>query len=146
MARDQSVRNRIVAYLAEQGPVEDSSGKATSVLKQAIAYEGTDAGFTQVVAAMAKAGLLTRQIRGKRTYRISQQRQAATATATVPCGVWLPGRAHQVKASSTTTSSLPRCSPRRRVLASAPSRYLGVGFVGAAPFGTTRSSQHVVVA
>ncbi len=71
MARDQSVRNRIVAYLAEQGPVEDSSGKATSVLKQAIAYEGTDAGFTQVVAAMAKAGLLTRQIRGKRTYRIS---------------------------------------------------------------------------
>jgi len=71
VARDQSVRNRIVAYLAEQGPVEDSSGKATSVLKQAIAYEGTDAGFTQVVAAMAKAGLLTRQIRGKRTYRIS---------------------------------------------------------------------------
>jgi hypothetical protein len=71
VARDQSVRNRIVAYLAEQGSVEDSSGKATSVLKQAIAYEGTDAGFTQVVAAMAKAGLLTRQIRGKRTYRIS---------------------------------------------------------------------------
>ncbi len=71
MARDQSVRNRIVGYLAEQGAVEDSSGKATSVLKKAIGYEGTDAGFTQVVAAMAKAGLLTRQIRGKRTYRIS---------------------------------------------------------------------------
>jgi hypothetical protein len=71
VARDQSVRNRIVGYLAEQGAVEDSSGKATSVLKKAIAYEGTDAGFTQVVAAMAKAGLLTRQIKGKRTYRIS---------------------------------------------------------------------------
>jgi hypothetical protein len=71
VARDQSVRNRIVGYLAEHGAVEDSSGKATSVLKTAIAYEGTDAGFTQVVAAMAKAGLLTRQIRGKRTYRIS---------------------------------------------------------------------------
>jgi hypothetical protein len=71
VARDQSVRNRIIGYLAEQGAVEDASGKATSVLKKAIAYEGTDAGFTQVVAAMAKAGLLTRQIRGKRTYRIS---------------------------------------------------------------------------
>ena len=71
MARDQSVRNRIVEYLAQQGAVEDSSGKATSVLKNAIGYEGTDAGFTQVVAAMAKADLLTRQIRGKRTYRIS---------------------------------------------------------------------------
>jgi hypothetical protein len=69
--RDQSVRNRIVEYLGQQGAVVDSSGKATSVLKKAIAYEGTDAGFTQVVAAMAKAGLLNRQIRGKRTYRIS---------------------------------------------------------------------------
>jgi len=71
VARDQNVRNRIVAYLAEHGAVEDPGGKATSVLKKAIAYEGTDAGFTQVVAAMAKAGLLARQIRGKRTYRIS---------------------------------------------------------------------------
>ena len=71
MARDQSVRNRVLAYLAEHGAIEDVSGKATSVLKQAIAYEGTDAGFTQVVAAMAKAGLLDRHIKGKRTYRIS---------------------------------------------------------------------------
>ena len=76
MARDQSVRNRIVEYLAEHGAVEDSSGKATSVLKKAIGYEGTDAGFTQVVAAMAKAGLLARQIRGKRTYRISNNANA----------------------------------------------------------------------
>jgi hypothetical protein len=77
VARDQSVRNRIVEYLAEQGAVEDSSGKATSVLKKAIGYEGTDAGFTQVVAAMAKAGLLARQIRGKRTYRISNNANGA---------------------------------------------------------------------
>ncbi len=80
MARDQSVRNRIVEYLAEQGAVQDASGKATSVLKQAIAYEGTDAGFTQVVAAMAKAGLLTRQIRGKRTYRIEHNANGAVRT------------------------------------------------------------------
>jgi len=78
VALDQSVRNRIVEYLGEHGAVEDSSGKATSVLKQAIAYEGTDAGFTQVVAAMAKAGLLTRQIRGKRTYRISHAGNATS--------------------------------------------------------------------
>jgi hypothetical protein len=77
VARDQSVRNRIVEYLAEHGSVEDSSGKATSVLKKAIGYEGTDAGFTQVVAAMAKAGLLARQIRGKRTYRISNNANGA---------------------------------------------------------------------
>jgi hypothetical protein len=78
--RDQSVRNRIVEYLAQQGAVADSSGKATSVLKKAIGYEGTDAGFTQVVAAMAKAGLLNRQIRGKRTYRISNSANNGRST------------------------------------------------------------------
>jgi len=81
VARDQSVRNRIVRYLAEHGAVEDSSGKATSVLKKAIDYEGTDAGFTQVVAAMAKAGLLARQIKGKRTYRISNSGSGAESQA-----------------------------------------------------------------
>ncbi len=80
MPRDQSVRNRIVEYLAQQGAVADSSGKATSVLKKAIGYEGTDAGFTQVVAAMAKAGLLNRQIRGKRTYRISNSANNGRST------------------------------------------------------------------
>jgi hypothetical protein len=79
VARDQSVRNRIIGYLTDHGAVEDSSGKATSVLKKAIDYEGTDAGFTQVVAAMAKAGLLSRQIKGKRTYRISHNANGATA-------------------------------------------------------------------
>jgi len=76
VARDQSVRNRIVEHLSAHGAVEDASGKATSVLKKAIGYEGTDAGFTQVVAAMAKAGLLERQIKGKRTYRISHNGKA----------------------------------------------------------------------
>jgi hypothetical protein len=84
--RDQSVRNRIVEYLAQQGAVVDSSGKATSVLKKAIAYEGTDAGFTQVVAAMAKGGLLYRQIRGKRTYRISNNANGSVRGAVAGAG------------------------------------------------------------
>jgi hypothetical protein len=66
--------------------VEDSSGKATSVLKKAIGYEGTDAGFTQVVAAMSKAGLLTRQIRGKRTYRISNSAKTVVPGALTVAG------------------------------------------------------------
>ncbi len=82
MPRDQGVRNRIVEYLAQHGAVEDSSGKATAVLKQAIAYEGTDAGFTQVVAAMAKAGMLDRRIKGKRTYRIASAGNARANGAT----------------------------------------------------------------
>jgi phage shock protein A len=77
--RDQGVRNRIVEYLKQHGTVEDSSGKATAALKESIGYEGTDAAFTQVVAAMAKAGILRRQIRGKRTYRISYDSNAAVS-------------------------------------------------------------------
>ena len=113
VARDQSVRNRIVRYLAEHGAVEDSSGKATSVLKKAIDYEGTDAGFTQVVAAMAKAGLLARQIKGKRTYRISNSGSGAESQAVVGVETPMPGR-------STTTNLRRRCSLRSRALRRLP--------------------------
>jgi len=78
--RDQGVRTRIIEYLTEHGAVDDPSGKATSTLKQAIGYEGTDAGFTQVVAAMSKAGLLDRSIKGKRTYRIAHRANGAAGT------------------------------------------------------------------
>lgn len=79
MPRDQGVRTRIVEYLTEHGAIDDPSGKATSTLKQAIGYEGTDAGFTQVVAAMSKAGLLDRSIKGKRTYRIANSANGKSA-------------------------------------------------------------------
>jgi hypothetical protein len=72
LPREHNVRTRIVEYLAESGTVADASGRATSVLKGAVGYQGSDVGFTQVVAAMAKAGLIRREIRGKRTYRISK--------------------------------------------------------------------------
>jgi len=82
--RDQSVRNRIIEHLTQHGGVEDSSGRATSVLKQAISYEGSDAAFTQVVAAMAKSGVLNRQIRGKRTYRITYNAKGAEKASRGP--------------------------------------------------------------
>jgi chromosome segregation ATPase len=40
-------------------------------LKDGVGYEGSDTGFTQLVSAMAKSGALLREVRGKRTYRIS---------------------------------------------------------------------------
>jgi chromosome segregation ATPase len=71
VARDQTVRHRIVGYLKEHGPVSDSSGRATSALKAAVGYEGSDTAFTQLVSAMAKSGALTRDVKGKRTYSVS---------------------------------------------------------------------------
>jgi hypothetical protein len=71
LPRDNTVRQRIVAYLAANGPVTDTSGRATSVLKEAVGYESGDAGFSQLVGAMERDGLLVREIRGKRTFSIS---------------------------------------------------------------------------
>lgn len=71
MARDQTVRRRIVDHLTQHGPVRDASGRATALLKEAVGYEGSDTGFTQLVSAMAKSGALVREVRGKRTYRLS---------------------------------------------------------------------------
>lgn len=63
----------------KNGPVVDKSGRATALLKEAIGTEAGDAGFSQLISSMDKAGDLTREIRGKRTYRIA----VASATPTV---------------------------------------------------------------
>jgi len=71
VTRDQAVRQRITEYLSTHGPVVDASGRATAVLKKAVGHTGSDAAFAQVVSAMAKPGEIVREVRGKRTYRIS---------------------------------------------------------------------------
>lgn len=71
MQRDRTARRRIQQYLIENGPVSDPSGYATSLLKDAIEYSGSPVAFIQLVASMDRAGELSREIRGKRTYRIA---------------------------------------------------------------------------
>ena len=66
-----SYRQTIVDYLTEHGPVEDPSGRATAVLKEGVGYEKGDAGFSQLLSSMGDEGQITREIRGKRTFKIS---------------------------------------------------------------------------
>jgi hypothetical protein len=75
------VRTRVIEYLATQGPIDDKSGRATSRLKEAVGYNGGDAGFIRIVSLMAEAGEIQREVRGKRTYRIA-----------VPPGTPVPAR------------------------------------------------------
>jgi hypothetical protein len=70
-ARDRSARSRIREYLSQYGPIEDATGRATSLLKDAVKYEGSGVAFIQLVTAMDKADEIKREIRGKRTYKIS---------------------------------------------------------------------------
>lgn len=96
--RDRTARSRIREYLAEHGPIVDPSGRATTVLKDAIGYEGSPVAFIQLVTAMDKSSEIEREIRGKRTYRITGL-ASGTSAGTSP-------RAHTA-AAHPGSSSLP---------------------------------------
>ena len=87
MPRDTTVRQRVIEYLANSGPIEDRSGRATSRLKEAVGYAGGDAGFIRIVSLMAESGELQREVRGKRTYRISVSEEAAATAPRRPSPV-----------------------------------------------------------
>jgi hypothetical protein len=71
MNRDRTARTRIHQYLRTHGAVDDPTGYATSVLKDATHYQGTAVAFIQLIAAMDRDGEIARDVRGKRTYRIA---------------------------------------------------------------------------
>ena len=60
----------IIEYLTRNGPLRDAAGRTTAKLRSAVSYDGTSAGFTQLIAAMERSGELKREVRGKRTYSI----------------------------------------------------------------------------
>jgi hypothetical protein len=65
-----SARREIIEYLIRNGPLRDAAGRTTAKLRSAVSYDGTYAGFTQLIAAMERSGELKREVRGKRTYSI----------------------------------------------------------------------------
>ncbi len=68
--RDVGTRDRIMAHLAQVGEVSDHTGKASTMLAATIGYPGSSVAFAQLLTGMERAGLIQREIRGKRTYRI----------------------------------------------------------------------------
>lgn len=64
-------RHQIAKHLAKHGPVEDPKGRATSKLMDSLGYSGPPSNFAQLICNMNRAGMLTTEVRGKRTYRIA---------------------------------------------------------------------------
>jgi hypothetical protein len=64
-------REHIVAYLAEVSELFDASGMASTKLAAAVGYPGSSVAFAQLLSGMERSGLIEREVRGKRTYRIS---------------------------------------------------------------------------
>ena len=78
MAHDQMVRgkavgtrDRVVAWLAANGDVYEPRGMASTALARTVGYPGTSTAFAQLLSGMERSGLISRDIRGKRTYQVS---------------------------------------------------------------------------
>jgi len=71
-----------MSHLLMAGEVRDASGMASTALAEAIAYPGSSIAFAQLLSGMERSGLIEREIRGKRTYRISPARGAAPRRGT----------------------------------------------------------------
>jgi hypothetical protein len=80
-------RERIMAYLAEAGELDDANGMASTQLAAAVGYPGSSVAFAQLLSGMERSGLIAREIRGKRTYRIGLGPARAVGPARVVSGV-----------------------------------------------------------
>jgi hypothetical protein len=72
-ARKRAVgtREHIIAYLTEVNELFDANGMASTQLAVAVGYPGSSVAFAQLLSGMERSGLIEREVRGKRTYRIS---------------------------------------------------------------------------
>ncbi|MBV9382786.1 MAG: hypothetical protein JOY82_04360 [Streptosporangiaceae bacterium] len=80
--RAVGTRDRVIAHLAAVTEVADRTGMASTRLAEAVGYPGTSVAFAQLLSGMERDGLIVREVRGKRTYRITlSPATAESATA-----------------------------------------------------------------
>src|SRR5215813_8649756 len=68
-----------MSHLLIVGEVKDASGMASTALAEAIGYPGSSIAFAQLLSGMERSGLIEREVRGKRTYRITPTKAAEAA-------------------------------------------------------------------
>jgi hypothetical protein len=92
-ARKRAVgtREHIIAYLTEVNELFDANGMASTQLAAAVGYPGTSVAFAQLLSGMERSGLIEREVRGKRTYRISLGPAQTTGRAGALLGSGAPG-------------------------------------------------------
>jgi hypothetical protein len=74
--RAVGTRDRVMSHLLMVGEVRDAGGMASTTLAEAIGYPGSSIAFAQLLSGMERSGLIEREIRGKRTYRITPAKSA----------------------------------------------------------------------
>ena len=77
--RAVGTREHIVAYLTDNAELFDPAGMASTRLAAAVGYPGSSVAFAQLLSGMERSGLIEREVRGKRTYRIRLGSMAGAA-------------------------------------------------------------------
>jgi len=77
--RAVGTREHIIAYLTGTPELSDPGGMASTRLAAAVGYPGSSVAFAQLLSGMERSGLVERDVRGKRTYRIRLGPAAAEA-------------------------------------------------------------------
>ncbi|HLK76693.1 MAG TPA: hypothetical protein VKU77_24010 [Streptosporangiaceae bacterium] len=79
--RAVGTREHIIAYLTDNSELYDPGGMASTRLATAVSYPGSSVAFAQLLSGMERSGLIERDVRGKRTYRIRLRRAVGAAPA-----------------------------------------------------------------
>jgi hypothetical protein len=79
--RAVGTREHIIAYLADNTELFDPGGMASTRLAAAVGYPGSSVAFAQLLSGMERSGLIERDVRGKRTYRIRLGSMAGDVSA-----------------------------------------------------------------
>ena len=92
--RAVGTRERIIAHLAAITEISDPAGMASTRLAEAVGYPGSSVAFAQLLSGMERDGLIAREVRGKRTYRITLSGDATPAPPpSVPAPTAVPAPA-----------------------------------------------------
>jgi len=90
--RAVGTRDRIIAHLATVTEIADPSGMASNKLAEAVGYPGSSVAFAQLLSGMERDGLIARDVRGKRTYRITLSGETAAGRPAPVADGAHPGR------------------------------------------------------
>jgi hypothetical protein len=96
-----------MSYLAAVGEIKDETGMASTALAHAVDYQGSSVAFAQLLSGMVRAGLIEREVRGKRTYQIALAGSAAVARV-------MPGRKRARRLTASRARRSGSASPGRR--------------------------------
>jgi hypothetical protein len=99
---------------------------ASTKLAEAVGYPGSSVAFAQLLSGMDRDGLISREVRGKRTYRITLAAAPATRRAAVSAG--------PVSAGSGSVAPVPAGTSPVKATAEDPPLPVTVAFPGAVDY------------